>query len=59
MLKLRSTVYEVAWKVISLACNSGPMFGRVFLLLLLGYYSVRIGHQTEQNSNEIFLKHIF
>ena len=59
MLKLRSTLHEVAWKVISLACNSGPMFGRVFLQLHLGYYSVRIGHQSEQNYNKIFLKHIF
>jgi len=30
-----------------------------FLQLLLGYYSVRIGYQREQNYTEIVLKHVF
>jgi len=35
------------------------MFSRVILQLLLGHYSFQIGHQREQNSTEIILKHVF
>jgi len=59
MLKLRSTVHEVAWQFKNLPYSSGLMFSRVILQLLLGHYSFQIGHQREQNSTEIILKHVF
>jgi len=43
MLKLRSTVHEVAWQFNSLAYSSELMFvwpAGSFLQLLLGHYSV-------------------
>jgi len=58
ILKLRSTVHEVAWKFNNLSYSSGLMFVS-FLQLLLGHYSVRIGDRREQNYTEIVLKHVF
>ena len=45
MLKLRSTVNEVAWQFNNFPYSSVLMFGQVIsnVQLLLGYYSVRIG----------------
>jgi len=42
------------WRAVLDWCLAGS-----FLQLLLGHYSVRIGHQREQNCIEIVLKHVF
>jgi len=52
MLKLRSTLHEVAWQFNNLAYSSGLMLAASFLELILDNYSVRIGHQREQNCIE-------
>jgi len=43
MLKLLSTVHEVAWQFNNLACSSGLMFGRVICTIAFGSLLVRIG----------------
>jgi len=60
MLKLRSTLHEVAWQFNNLAYSSGVMFGRVISAISFRslFCSNRL-YQREQNYTEIVLKHVF
>jgi len=58
MLKLRTTVHEVAWQF-GLQFWTDVCLAGSFLQLLLGHFSVGMGYQREQNYTEIVLKHDF
>jgi len=58
ILKLRSTLHEVAWLFFGLQFWTDVCLAGSYLQLLLGHYSVRIGYQREQSYTAIFLKHV-